>query len=210
MTEKTYYLRRVDYNNTSAHTISKTIKGLGVHVISYNDYCVTFKTADEKLVTRIAERWKQFYWEVVSTDSITKPAPAISETSFEIYAVRNREGKWFRAKGFTGKRSWADALADAKLYTKIGQAQSRVTYFATRYPEFGIPDVVKLTVKSFEIIDQTERIKKLFIKKEKQKITQEKQAIKYAKEQQERVIQHSKNNIQNAKAELERLKKLDS
>ena len=56
-----------------------------------------------------------------------------------IYVVRNREGRFFRAKGFGGSgQSWVEDLGKARFYTKIGQAKSRVTFFSREYPQYGI------------------------------------------------------------------------
>ena len=41
------------------------------------------------------------------------------EESIKLYAVRNKKGFWFRAKGYGGHgNSWVESLNDAKLYTK--------------------------------------------------------------------------------------------
>lgn len=64
-----------------------------------------------------------------------------------LYAVRSQDGKWFRAKGYGGYgESWVDDLTSAKLYTKIGPARSRVTYWAREWPDYGIPEIVELHV----------------------------------------------------------------
>lgn len=79
-----------------------------------------------------------------------------------LYAVRNKEGKWFRAKGFGGSgASWVDSLTKAKIYPKIGQARSRVSFFANNYPEYGIPEIVELYVTTSKVLDETKRVKKV-------------------------------------------------
>ncbi len=79
----------------------------------------------------------------------------------EIFVVRNQEGQWFRAKGYGGGGdSWVDDLSNAKFYGKIGTARSRVTFFAKNYPEFGVPDIIKISAVEAEVIDQKERVAK--------------------------------------------------
>ena len=89
----------------------------------------------------------------------------------ELYAVRNKEGKWFRAKGYGGYgETWVDDINQAKFYAKIGQARSRVTFFANEYPTFGIPDLVKLTVTKMEVMNEGTRVKKAIQTKKEQEI----------------------------------------
>ncbi len=68
----------------------------------------------------------------------------------KLYAVRNKEGKFFKSIGYghgsSGGKSWVDGLDTAKLYTKVGQAKSRVTFFFKAYPQFGCPDIVEFTI----------------------------------------------------------------
>ena len=93
----------------------------------------------------------------------------------ELYIVQNREGKFFRAKGYGGYGdTWVTDINKAKVYTKIGQARSRVTWFNNNYPEFGVPLLVKLTVGGHEVIDETERVMKAFKKKGEEKAVREK------------------------------------
>jgi len=87
----------------------------------------------------------------------------------ELYAVRNKDGHWFRARGFSGSgESWVKEISGAKIYTKIGQARSRVTFFAKNYPAYGVPSIIRLKVGGMEVIDETERFKKKQIKEHKQ------------------------------------------
>ncbi len=52
-----------------------------------------------------------------------------------LYLVRNKEGKYFRTKGYGGHgKSWVDGMETAKIYGKIGPARATVTFFATNYP----------------------------------------------------------------------------
>jgi len=102
-----------------------------------------------------------------------------------LYAVKSKDGKWFRAKGFGGYGdSWVDSLDNAKLYTKIGQARSRVTFWATNFPEYGIPDIVMIKAIATAVLDEDDRVKKILKKKlnekERQALRDRKQELKEA------------------------------
>ena len=65
----------------------------------------------------------------------------------KLYVVRNKEGKFFRPKGFGGYGSnWKDKLEQAKFYPKLGQAKGRVTYFAKTFPTYGVCDILEFTL----------------------------------------------------------------
>ena len=65
----------------------------------------------------------------------------------KLYVVRNKEGKFFKNKGYGGYGSnWKDNLDQAKFYPKIGQAKARVTYFAKHFPTFGVCDILEFTL----------------------------------------------------------------
>lgn len=85
----------------------------------------------------------------------TEPVPGI-----ELFAVRNQEGKYFHRKGYGGYgETWTSDFKKARIYTKIGQARAIVTFFADRWPEYGIPDVVQLMVTEVKVIKEEERVK---------------------------------------------------
>lgn len=94
----------------------------------------------------------------------------------KIYVVRNSDGQYFRSKGFGGYgKTWVDKLESARLYTKLGQAKSRVTWFAREYPKFPAPSIVswELDEKKPEVMDMAgyaeERIRAIEIAQAKQK-----------------------------------------
>lgn len=73
-----------------------------------------------------------------------------------LYVVRNKEGKFFKNKGYGGYGSnWKDNLDQAKFYPKVGQAKSRVTYFAKHFPEYGVCDILEfsLDVAQAKVLD---------------------------------------------------------
>lgn len=64
-----------------------------------------------------------------------------------LYVLRNKEGKFFRSKGYGGYgNSWVDTLEKAKFYTKIGPAKAQVTYWYGNHPAFGCPDLLEFTL----------------------------------------------------------------
>ena len=74
----------------------------------------------------------------------------------KIYAVQNKEGKFFRAKGYGGSgESWTDDVKKARLYLKQAPASRTVSYFAEHWPEFGVPSLVEMSVGEIKILDQT-------------------------------------------------------
>lgn len=76
----------------------------------------------------------------------------------KLYVVRNKEGKFFKTIGY-GRfgKSWVDGLEQAKFYTKIGTAKSRVTYFYKNHPTYGCPDIVEfdISVGSGVVLDMS-------------------------------------------------------
>ncbi len=94
---------------------------------------------------------------IIETEKITETG----QLNLVLYAVRNREGKWFRSKGYNGYgESWVEDINKAKWYSKPGVAKSQVTYWAKNYPKFGVPDLVRITSNTYEIVDQKERVVK--------------------------------------------------
>lgn len=86
-----------------------------------------------------------------------------------LYAVRNREGRWFRSKGYGGYgETWTTEIGKAKLYTKIGQARGRVTFFASKWPEYGTPDIVEFVATERSVLPEAERVQKVAAKKAEQ------------------------------------------
>jgi len=77
-----------------------------------------------------------------------------ADTHICLYAVMNKEGKYFRNKGYGGYgKSWVDGLKKARIYSHPGPAKAQITYWAKTFPEYGIPVLVELRVKEMNIID---------------------------------------------------------
>lgn len=120
--------------------------------------------------------------------------------NLEFFAVRNSSGQYFHNVGYGGYgKSWVDDLSKAKIYTKIGQARSRVTWFSRNHPEYPMPVIIKIIANRAVVLDETERVKKAILSKQRTEIRREeesaKQSIKYAEE-----------DLKRAQEKLEKLK----
>ncbi len=121
-------------------------------------------------------------------------------TKLELYVVRNKEGKFFRRKGYGGSgNSWVDDVALARFYVKIGGARAIVGFYASNYPAFGVPDIVKLTASESEVLDETERVKKSLAKKQKAKEEADLRNKKYA-------LDRAQADFEKAKKDLDKLR----
>lgn len=79
--------------------------------------------------------------------------------SLELYLIRNKEGKYLRAKGYNGYgECWVEDVKKAKVYLKKSTASSQITWWARKYPQYGIPDLIPLITTVGEPIDQTKRV----------------------------------------------------
>lgn len=97
-----------------------------------------------------------------------------------LYVVRNRDGKYFRAIGYGGSGgNWMDTLEKAKFYAKIGPAKSRVSFFAKNYPKFGVCDILEfsLDVGQAKIIDMKDNTEKVLAKA---RVAEEIRKLRYA------------------------------
>jgi len=119
---------------------------------------------------------------------------AVNLDELQFFAVRSKEGKWFRAKGYGGYGdTWVDELKRARVYNRIGPARATVSYFANTFPKYGIPDLVMFKCTEMVVLDETVRVKK------------QKQAKDLAKKKQE--LQHRQHRYDEAKTNLEKAKK---
>jgi hypothetical protein len=84
-----------------------------------------------------------------------------NDIKLDFYLVRNKEGKWFRAKGYGGSGdSWTEDVKKARVYGRIGPARSIVTYFTSTWPDYGVPEIVHFEAGIVEVMNETERVKK--------------------------------------------------
>lgn len=91
----------------------------------------------------------------------------MKEPLLVLYAVRNRDGQYFRSKGYGYGDTWVDELKKARIYAKIGPARGTVTFFANAYPQFGIPEILELRVNDVVVLQETERVQKSMDRKAK-------------------------------------------
>lgn len=109
----------------------------------------------------------------------------------ELYVVQNQEGKFFRSKGYSGYGdTWVDNVQNAKIYTKLSQARSRVTWFYNTYPKYGIPNILKLGINTVEILDEKDRVLKAVnakrVREDRFHIRQAEHALKRSKDELDR------------------------
>jgi hypothetical protein len=103
------------------------------------------------------------------------PETVVVSEDLILYAVRNKKGQYFHNVGYGGYgRSWVNTLQEARIYGKIGPAKRQVTYWGSHYPEYGIPELLKITMGKIEIIDQNERVSKFKVKKAREEAAQKK------------------------------------
>lgn len=104
--------------------------------------------------------------------------------TLDFYAIRSHDGKWFRAKGYSGRGdNWVDDVKSAKIYQRTRSARSVVTYYAKAWPSRPVPKLVHFTAQAVEVFDEEERIAK---QKEREKKRKEQEKVRAAKEALER------------------------
>lgn len=124
-----------------------------------------------------------------------------------LYTVRNEKGQYFRAKGYGGGgNTWVDDINKAKIYGRIGGARGTITWFANNYPKYPTPELVKLTVTGFEVLDETKRVEKAKQKKIKEEAERKKREAERRKADAERELQNAERKLAEAKATIKKLK----
>lgn len=117
-----------------------------------------------------------------------------------LYAVRNSQGQYFRAKGYSGGgATWVDDINKAKIYGRTGGARGTITWFATHHSKYPTPDLIKLTVTGIEVMDETKRIEKA----KQKKATEEANRIKRNAEYQ---LKEAERKLAEAQATIKKLK----
>lgn len=136
------------------------------------------------------------------------------EVRLDFFAVRSKDGKWLRSKGYGGGgESWVTDITKAKIYGRIGPARAQVTFWAKNYPEFGIPDIVHISTGQCHILSEEDRVVKAIEKIKREEIESK---IRYAKGQIEyykrKILEYGTKAIEAKEKELEKyeqeLKKL--
>jgi hypothetical protein len=117
-----------------------------------------------------------------------------------LYAVRNSQGQYFKAKGYSGSgASWVDDINKARIYGRTGGARGTITWFATNHPKYPTPDLIKLTVTGIEVMDETKRVEKA----KQKKATEEANRIKRQAENQ---LKDAERKLAEAQATIKKLK----
>lgn len=105
------------------------------------------------------------------------------EIPLNFYAVRSKDGKWLRAKGYGGSgESWVTDIAKAKIYGNTRAPKSQITFWANNYPKFGVPDLVRITMGKCEYLDQEARVSDYKIKKDLKKAQSEVREWEYLRD----------------------------
>lgn len=85
------------------------------------------------------------------------------------YLVMNSDGQFFRRKGYGGyTETWTDDLERATIYTKIGTARGRVSFFANHYPQYPVPLLVEVRAGAIQVLHEEERVAKSGERKRKE------------------------------------------
>jgi hypothetical protein len=127
----------------------------------------------------------------------------MSQVLMVLYAVRNRDGQYFRAKGYGGYgETWVDSLSKARIYPKPGPARGQVTYFATNHPTYGVPELVELRVTEVVALDETARVQKSRDRKAKQEAAWKERDALHEREVAQRQLNEARDT-------LERLRKAE-
>lgn len=125
-----------------------------------------------------------------------------------LYAVQNRDGQYFRAKGYGGSgETWVDSLTQARIYPRPGPARGQATFFATNYPSYGVPKLVELRVTEVAAFDETSRVQKSQQRKAKREAEWADEAAAYAKQKAEcqlKEAQETLKRLRRAEADAER------
>jgi len=115
----------------------------------------------------------------------------MTEPVMELFAVRNSAGQWLRSQGYGGGgKTWVDNLSKARIYSAISPARARVTFFANNYPDWPVPDLVRLVVTRAETVDDSARV--------------DAAVGKLQRERDEREVKQGRLDLKKAKANLER------
>jgi len=125
----------------------------------------------------------------------------MEEVVLKVYAIRNKDGQWYRSKGYSGYgSSWVNDLKKAKIYPKIGSARAQVTFWAKNYPSYGVPELIEFEATISQVINEEARIYKASVDKQKRKLSEEKEKAK-------RTMEMAKAELEKAQRRLERLEK---
>jgi len=114
----------------------------------------------------------------------------------KFYAVQNSEGKYFRRKGYGGYgETWVDEPHQARIYTKIGQARSIVTFFANHYKNYPVPSLVEIIPGTINVLSETDRVQKAVNKKKKELAASQLRQRQYELERAQKQLEEAQDKI---------------
>jgi hypothetical protein len=121
--------------------------------------------------------------------------------NLDFFLVRNKEGKWFRRKGYGGSGdTWVDEIKRARVYARLGPARGIVTFFVNHYdPKYGVPDIVHFKAEPFEVINESERVKKAKEQKDAADAKRKAADAKWRLEAAEKAFEAAKKDLASAK-----------
>jgi len=120
----------------------------------------------------------------------------MNEPLMTVYAVRNKDGEYFRAKGYGGSGdTWVDSLKKARIYPKPGPARAQVTFFANKWPEFGVPELVELRVTEVVVLNEDKRVKKSQDRKEREIAEQEMRHAEWEQQQAQKQLKEAQETL---------------
>lgn len=132
----------------------------------------------------------------LATESVMAKEMTIIEKpiQFEIYALSDAAGRWFKLPRYMNLSSWTEYLEEAKLYRSIGPARARRTLLK----KSGIFSCIAMLVfEKYIILDDSAYLSK----EEQRKKRHEKSLLSQE-------IEEAKQDLEEAKKEVERLSKL--
>ena len=120
-----------------------------------------------------------------------------NESLLEIYMVRNKDGEWFHRKGYSGHGdTWVDDIKKGRIYGKTGGARAVITWFSNNYPEYGTPDLIRLKITDMDVVDESDRVRKAQVAKEKRKLKRFARRKEEEITRQKRVLDEAQKRIQ--------------
>ena len=117
------------------------------------------------------------------------------------YAVRNAKGEFYRTYAQGGRGSgWVKELTDARLWTTIGPAKSKITTLSNQNPKDVVPELIEFIVREIKVVNQNARVAEAKVKKQ---IEIENRKKAHA----ERELQQAQKALVEAQAKINRLTK---
>lgn len=110
-----------------------------------------------------------------------------------LYVIRNSKKQFYNAN----RGGWRTELQEARVYSSIGAARAMVTWLCGqgRYGNPGTPEICKLLIGGFEIINEEERVSKVKKDMAKKEAKRRKELAAWEKECAERRLQEAQEEL---------------